>query len=85
MQFHYSLRYFHRFVQFDLDGHMTGYTDPFFMAFNEVLEDRPMIEYAAGLVEHQGNYVVSFGFKDSRCFLAEIPQSAVLQKIRPAR
>lgn len=77
-------RYFHRFVQFDLDGTMTGFTEPFYFVFDHLIDDEPMIEYAAGLVEHEDHYVVSFGFKDSRCFLARIPRGEVLREIRPA-
>jgi hypothetical protein len=77
-------RYFHRFVTFDSDGYLTGYTDPFYFVFDQILTDVPMIEYAAGLIVHKADFVVSLGYKDSRAFLARIPQKEVTDAIYPA-
>lgn len=78
-------RYFHRFCMFDLDGYLTSYTPPFYFVFDKVVEDLPMIEYAAGLVEHGGDFVISFGFQDARAFLARIPISNVVSAMHPAK
>jgi hypothetical protein len=74
-------RYFHRFVIFDIDGTIRGYTEPFYFVFKEPLDDVPMIEYAAGIVAHGDDIVVSLGYKDARCFLARIPRQEIYQKI----
>lgn len=63
-------RYYHRFVAFDDAGYCFAYTEPF-----SIIE--PAIEFVAGLVEHQEDYVISFGYKDERAFLARIPKVEV--------
>lgn len=78
-------RYFHRFVVFDADGVTLGFTDPFFFLFDRLLTDVPMIEYAAGMTQHKSDYVVSFGFQDSRAMLARVPVAEVHKMIGSAR
>ena len=77
-------RYFHRFCMFNNNGYLMEFTPPFYFVFDEVLTDVPMIEYAAGLVTHGGDFIASLGFKDSRAFLARVPISQVLSAMRPA-
>lgn len=64
-------RYFHRFVQFDSLGYALSYTEPFFIV-------KPEIEFVAGIVEHKGNYVLSFGYRDLWAGLAHVPQKEVV-------
>lgn len=68
-------RYYHRFVRYDQFGFATRWTRPFSIV-------KPTIEFVAGLVEHQEDYVISLGYEDSRCFLARIPQEEVLSELR---
>lgn len=77
-------QYFHRFCNFEYDGMINAYTEPFSFVFPEVLENEPMIEYAAGLAIHGEDFIVSFGYKDARCFLARIPQDQVITKLEQA-
>ena len=78
-------RYFHRFCQFDHRGYLIAFTPPFFFNYDKAPEGVPLIEYAAGIVEHGDDYVVSFGaFSDSRAFLARAPKVEVHQAMQSA-
>ena len=77
-------RYWHRFCVFDAGGMLTAFTPPFFFVFDELLDDVPMIEYAAGMVSYGDDYVVSLGFQDSRAFLATIPKTSVHKSMQSA-
>lgn len=35
------------------------------------------IEFAAGMIEHNGNFVISFGYTDNAAFLLEVPKKIV--------
>ena len=65
--------YWHRFVYFSPWLAPINISRRFY--FNE-----PGIEFAAGLVEHEDDFVVSFGFRDQQAMLARIPKDAVLGK-----
>jgi hypothetical protein len=62
--------YHHRFVQYDSEGFVTHYSPSFYLL-------APGIEFAAGIVRHGNDFVVSFGHGDVRALLARVPISGV--------
>jgi hypothetical protein len=67
--------YVHCFVRYDWNGRIIQYTDPFqFLS--------PGIEFAAGLVEHGKDLVISFGKQDSSSYIAKISKEKVLSLLK---
>ena len=77
MMVHYPVtrHYTHMFVRYNSEGQIIGLSDEF------RFQDKP-VEYAAGIVRHGDNFVVSFGVEDKSTWLAHIPVSDVLENIR---
>ena len=69
-------RYTHQFVKFDSRGQL-------FMVSDEFVFDGLQIEFGAGLVEKDGNYIVSYGINDVSANLARIPVDVVHSKLVP--
>lgn len=67
--------YLHRFVALDDDLRLTGVTNPFW--FRE-----RTIEFVAGLARDGNRLCVSFGWRDSEAFIAELDLDAVLRAMR---
>ncbi len=67
-------RYPHRFVLLDRGGQRFRRSRPFFFL------DRG-IEFAAGLVEVDGNLLVSFGVADESAWIARVPTTDVLARL----
>ena len=67
--------YTHIFARYDYRGNLIGFTDQFQFL------DRG-VEFASGLVEHGGDFVVSFGSKDRTSHLARIPKEKVMSMLR---
>lgn len=67
-------RYLHYFTLYNLEGFAIGISKPFYFI-------TPEIEFAAGLVELDGNLVISFGYLDESSHLAVIPTDKALQLI----
>lgn len=68
--------YTHQFVRFNAYGQAIEMSDEFFF-------DGPDVEFAIGLVEHRGNFVISYGREDSSCHLATIPVENALASLTP--
>ncbi len=67
--------YFHYFARFDENGTMIELSEPFkFISYG--------IEFAAGIVERNGEYVVSFGKDDIESYLAFFPKKEVMQMLK---
>lgn len=71
-------QYYSRFIWFDVYGFMQAATDAFWII-------SPTIEFACGLIEHHGNYVMTFGKDDAQAMMAVLPASEVVQQLKPAR
>jgi hypothetical protein len=69
-------RYTHQFVKFDNFGKLC-------LISEEFVFDSLQIEFAAGLVEKDGNYVISYGVNDVAAKLAVIPVGLVHDKLMP--
>lgn len=67
--------YVHRFAKYDLNGTLVALTDRF------KLSDA-RIEFAAGLVIHEDDVIVSYGYKDVASYLGKIKLSAVLSMMK---
>lgn len=63
--------YWHRFVRYDSNGRLIEHSDQFIF-------ESTGIEYAAGLVEHGEDLVISYGKKDCASYLARVPKSTVV-------
>lgn len=68
-------KYRHRFVRYDGDGQIIEMTEPFVF-------DTYGIEFAAGLVEHGYDFVVSYGRNDVAACLAHVEQRQVLKRLK---
>jgi hypothetical protein len=66
--------YVHRFVKYNIDGKIIGWSDEF------RLGSYP-IEYAAGMVQVGDHFIISYGVEDKSSCLARIPVSDVLENI----
>lgn len=58
--------YRHCFVVWDKDWNVVKHTQPFDFMGAE-------IEFASGMAEYNGNYLISFGFQDNAAYLLEVP------------
>lgn len=70
--------YTHQFVRFSNTGKVLEMSDEFVF-------DHPGIEFAAGLVEKDGNFVISYGNEDVASYLATIPKQKALDLLHPVR
>lgn len=70
--------YTHQFVRFSNTGKVLEISDEFVF-------DHPGIEFAAGLVEKDGNFLISFGHEDVASYIATISKEAALATLRPVR
>lgn len=68
--------YTHQFVHYDAYGKVVEISDEFVF-------DGPGIEFAAGLVEKDGNFIISYGHEDESAHLAIIPVETVLRLLGP--
>ncbi len=68
--------YPHRFVVLDPDWNVVGMSEPFFF-------EKRGIEFCAGLAEHDGRVVMSYGLGDKASALVSMEKSAVLAMIKP--
>jgi len=67
--------YLHCFVRYDWNGQILQYTDPFqFIS--------PGVEFAAGLVEHGDDLIISFGKQDASSHIAKISKEKVLSLLK---
>ena len=69
-------RYTHQFVKVDEYGAIVGLS-------NEFVFENLDIEFAAGLVEKDGNYIISYGAKDVTSHLAIVPVEQIHSRILP--
>ena len=67
--------YTHLFARYDYDGRLIAYTEQFQFL------DRG-VEFAAGLIEHGDDFVVSFGSKDRTSYLARISKDKVFSMLK---
>lgn len=67
--------YSHKFAKYDLNGKLIGLSEKF------KLSDA-RIEFAAGLVVHEDDVIVSYGYKDVASYLGKIKLSNVLSMIK---
>ena len=70
--------YTHQFVRFSNTGKILEMSDEFIF-------DHPGIEFAAGLVEKNGYFIVSYGNEDIAACLATIPKQTALNLLHPVR
>ena len=66
--------YLHYFVRFDSYGNITSASRGFKFY-------KPGIEFAAGLVEHKDNFLISFGREDVSSHIAVLPKDIVLKSL----
>lgn len=70
--------YDHYFVRFDADGWAIEISKPFFF-------EHRGIEFAAGIVEHEDDYVISYGKEDASSHIATIDKEIVANMLKPLR
>lgn len=68
--------YTHQFVRFSNTGKVLEMSEEFVF-------DHPGIEFAAGLVEKDGNFIISYGNEDVASCLATIPREKALALLAP--
>ncbi len=68
--------YTHQFVRFSNTGKVLEMSEEFVF-------EHPGIEFAAGLVEKDGNFVISYGYEDVMSCLATISKDRVLSLLQP--
>jgi hypothetical protein len=67
--------YSHCFVRYNWYGEVIQYTEPFqFIS--------PGVEFAAGMVEHENQLIVSFGKQDASSYIAKISKEKVLSLLK---
>lgn len=72
----YSRWYRHYFARYSAEGHLIALSEPFIFK-------RPGIEFASGMVEHDGNLIISYGARDVYACLARIPKETVCGLLNP--
>jgi hypothetical protein len=63
--------YTHRFAKYDSNGYIIGISKEFQFEING-------IEFAAGIVEKDGDFLISYGINDISAHIASIPKNKVL-------
>jgi len=63
-------QYRHGFVVWDKDWNVVKYSEIF--SFMDA-----QIEFCCGICEHNGKYLISFGFQDNAAFLLEVPKRVI--------
>ena len=72
----YLRQYVHYFAQYDNIGRIIAISKGFnFFHYG--------VEFAAGLVEHKDDFVISWGKKDISSHIAFLPKSTVLKSLMP--
>lgn len=69
--------YRHFLARYDKNGIVTHLTGPFTFGMHE------NIEFASGMVEHQGNFLISFGIRDCKYGIARINKEVLADLLRP--
>ena len=69
-------RYSHQFVKIDQYGSLVEISEEFIF-------DELNIEFAAGLVEKDGYYIITYGAKDITAHMARIPVQEVHKRLTP--
>jgi hypothetical protein len=70
----YLRNYTHCFVRFDEKGKIIATSEHFQFR-------RSGVEFAAGIVEHKNNFLISYGVQDIASFLLTIPKKTVLDNL----
>lgn len=65
-----NAQYRHCFIVWDRDWKVVKYSDLFTFMDAE-------IEFACGMTEHNGKYLITFGFQDNAAYLLETPKSVI--------
>lgn len=65
--------YRHCFIVWDKNWNVVRYTEPFDFMGAEV-------EFAAGMTEYEGDFLISFGYQDNAAYLLRIPRN-IMEKI----
>ncbi len=63
-------QYRHAFIVWDKDWNVVKYGDIFDFMGGE-------IEFCCGMVEHKGNFLITFGFQDNAAYLLNVPRSVI--------
>ena len=63
--------YYHRFIKWDKDWNIASYSDDFHFLDAQV-------EFSVGMVEHEGSFLITFGFQDNGAFILRAPKDTVL-------
>ena len=66
--------YWHCFASFNWEGGLTGLSAPFYFL-------DPGVEFANGMAVHDDQFVVTFGYREARCFIASVPINDVLREL----
>lgn len=69
--------YRHYLARHGKDGIITHLTKPFTFGTHE------NIEFAAGMVEHEGHFLISFGIRDCKYGIARVKKSVLVDKLEP--
>jgi hypothetical protein len=78
-QVHEPAQYIHRFAVFDYNLTQAWLGEPFFF------QRLGGIEFCAGLVEHEGKYLISFGARDSHALVAIVEPQTIEEMTASSR
>lgn len=73
--------YIHYLAEYSTAGQLQRLSRPFI--FGTTAVDFEGIEFAAGMVEHKGDLLVSFGIRDAKIGIARIPKAAAIKLLEP--
>jgi hypothetical protein len=65
-----NAQYRHAFVVWDKDWNVVKFSEIFSFMDGE-------IEFCCGMVEHNGKYLITFGFQDNAAYLVEVPKKVI--------
>ena len=66
--------YWHLFCRMDPNGEVEAITRPFYFI-------EPGVEFANGMTTWNDHFVITFGFREARCFTARVPIASVLKEL----
>jgi hypothetical protein len=70
--------YTHQFVRYSAEGDIIEISEEFVF-------QKMQVEFAAGLVEKDGNFIISYGVQDESSHFASIPVENVLEILKPVK
>ena len=70
--------YTHQFAQYSAEGDIIALS-------GEFVFQKMQVEFAAGIVEKNGKFIISYGVQDESSHFASIPVEKVLEILKPVK